>query len=69
MSLILNVWNFELPRSPSLLSAFNIYNDTSSNPRIFYGDEKQNQELLLRHKIMPVSVDPRYERSLWSKMA
>ena len=61
VSLILNVWNFELPRSPSLLSAFNIYNDTNSNPRIFYGDEKQNQELLLRHKIMPVSVDPRYE--------
>lgn len=61
VSLALNVWNFELPRSPSLLSAFNISNDTSSNPRVFYGDEKLNQELLLRHKIMPVSVDPRYE--------
>jgi glycosyl hydrolase family 123 len=62
VSVTVNVWNFELPHRPSLLSAFNIYNDTSSNPRVFYGDEKQNQELLLRHKIMPVSVDPRYER-------
>jgi Domain of unknown function (DUF4091) len=62
VSVTVNVWNFELPLRPSLLSAFNIYNDTSSNPRGFYGDEKQNQELLLRHKIMPVSVDPRYER-------
>ena len=62
VSVILNVWNFELPRRPSLLSAFNIYNDTISNPRVFYGDEKQNQEMLLRHKLMPVSVDPRYER-------
>lgn len=61
VSLALNVWNFELPPSPSLLSAFNISNDTSSNPRVFYGDEKLNQELLLRHKIMPVSVDPRFE--------
>ena len=62
VSVIVNVWNFDLPLRPSLLSAFNIYNDTSSNPRIFYADEKQNQEMLLRHKIMPVSVDPRYER-------
>lgn len=61
VSVTVNVWNFELPRTPSLLSAFNISNDTNSNPRVFYGDEKQNQELLLRHKIMPVSVDPRYE--------
>lgn len=62
VSFILNVWNFELPLRPSLLSAFNISNDTNSSPRVFYGDEKQNQELLLRHKIMPVDVDPRYER-------
>jgi Glycoside hydrolase 123, catalytic domain/Glycoside hydrolase 123 N-terminal domain len=62
VSLIVNVWNFELPRHPSLLSAFNVSNDANSNPKIFYGDEKQNQELLLRHKIMPVFVDPRYER-------
>jgi hypothetical protein len=62
VSVIVNVWNFELPLRPSLLSAFNVSNDTSSNPRIFYGDEKQNQEVLLRHKIMPVFVDPRYER-------
>ena len=61
-SVVVNVWNFELPIRPSLLSAFNVYNDTSSNPRIFYADEKQNQEMLLRHKIMPVDVDPRYER-------
>jgi Domain of unknown function (DUF4091) len=62
VSVTVNVWNFELPLRPSLLSAFNIYNDTNSNPRVFYGDEKQNQELLLRHKIMPVEVDPRYEK-------
>ena len=63
----LNVWNFELPLRPSLLSAFNVSNDTNSNPRVFYGDEKENQELLLRHKIMPVSVDPRYEREFAQK--
>jgi hypothetical protein len=62
VSVIVNVWNFALPLRPSLLSAFNVSNDASSNPRVFYGDEKQNQEMLLRHKIMPVSVDPRYER-------
>ena len=62
VSVTVNVWNFELPVRPTLLSAFNVSNDTNSNPRIFYGDEKQNQELLLRHKIMPVEVDPRYEK-------
>jgi hypothetical protein len=62
VSVVVNVWNFELPLHPSLLSAFNVSNDSSSNPHVFYGDEKQNQELLLRHKIMPVYVDPRYER-------
>ena len=62
VSVVVNVWNFELPLRPSLLSAFNIYNDTSKNPRIFYADEKQNQEMLLRHKVMPVFVDPKYER-------
>jgi hypothetical protein len=62
VSVTLNVWNFQLPLRPSLLSAFNIYNDTSSTPRIFYGDQKPNQELLLQHKIMPVSVDPQYEK-------
>jgi Domain of unknown function (DUF4091) len=62
VSVIVNVWNFALPLRPSLLSAFNVSNDASSKPRVFYGDEKQNQEMLLRHEIMPVSVDPRYER-------
>ena len=62
VSVVLNVWNFELPLRPSLLSAFNVYNQTSIDPKIFYADEKQNQELLLRHKIMPVEVDPKYER-------
>jgi hypothetical protein len=62
VSVVVNVWNFELPLHPSLLSAFNVSNDSSSNPHVFYGDEKQNQEMLLRHKIMPVYVDPRYER-------
>jgi hypothetical protein len=64
VSVTLNVWNFELPLRPSLLSAFNIYNDTNSTPRIFYGDQKANQELLLQHKIMPVSVDPKDEKQL-----
>ena len=62
VSVIVNVWNFELPLRPSLLSAFNTYNDTSSNQRVFYADEHQNLEVLLRHRIMPISVDPRYER-------
>lgn len=62
VSVVVSVWNFELPLRPSLFSAFNVSNDTSGNPRVFYGDEKQNQEMLLRHKIMPVFVDPKYER-------
>jgi hypothetical protein len=60
--LALNVWNFELPVRPSLLSVFGIYNDTNSNPHIFYADMKANQRLLLEHKLMPVSVDPTAER-------
>ena len=67
VSVTLNVWDFDLPLRPSLLSAFNISNDTNSNPRVFYGDQKQNQELLLRHKIMPVDVDPRYEREFMQR--
>jgi glycosyl hydrolase family 123 len=67
VSVTLNVWNFELPLRPSLLSAFNIYNDTNSTPRVFYGDQKPNQELLLQHKIMPVSVDPQYEKQFMQK--
>jgi len=47
VSVIVNVWNFELPLRPSLPSAFNIYNDTSSNQRVFYADEHQNQDCLL----------------------
>lgn len=64
LSVTVNVWNFELPLRPSLLSAFNISNDLSSNPRVFYGDEKQNEAMLLRHKIMPVDANPQYERQL-----
>jgi hypothetical protein len=60
-SIVLNVWNFELPVRPSLLSAFTIYNQTSGS-KIFYADQKENQELLLRHKIMPVTVDPKLEK-------
>lgn len=60
-SVVLNVWSFELPVRPSLLSAFTIYNQTS-DPKIFYADQKENQELLLRHKIMPVTVDPNLEK-------
>jgi hypothetical protein len=61
-SIVLNVWNFELPVRPSLLSAFTLYNQTSSDPKIVYADQKANQELLLRHKIMPVTVDPKFEK-------
>jgi hypothetical protein len=61
-SVVLNVWNFELPVRPSLLSAFTVYNQTSSDPKMFYADQKENQELLLRNKIMPVTVDPKFER-------
>ena len=42
--IVLNVWNFELPVRPSLLSAFTLYNQTSSDPKIFYADRKENQE-------------------------
>jgi glycosyl hydrolase family 123 len=59
---VVNVWNFELPLSPSLRSVFGIYNDTTSNPHIYYADMKANQRLLLEHKLMPVSVDPAAER-------
>lgn len=61
-SVVLNVWDFELPLRPSLLSAFGIANDTSTRPPNFYGDVKANQRLLLEHKLMPVSVDPAAER-------
>jgi glycosyl hydrolase family 123 len=57
-----NVWNFGLPLSPSLHSVFGIYNDTASNPHVYYADLKANQRLLLEHKLMPVSVDPAAER-------
>src|ERR1700676_596526 len=57
-----NVWNFELPARPSLLSVFGIYNQTNSDPHIYYADMKANQRLLLEHKLMPVSVDPGAER-------
>jgi len=62
VSVVLNVWNFELPVRPSLLSAFTIYNQTNGDAKIFYADQKANQELLLRNKIMPVTVDPKFER-------
>lgn len=61
-SVVVNVWNFELPLRPSLLSAFGIYNDTNSSPQVFYADNKANQRLLLEHKLMPVAVDPAAER-------
>lgn len=63
----LNVWNFELPLRPSLRSSFAIYNDTSSSPRVFYGDSVANQRLLLEHKLMPVYIDPSAEREFLDK--
>jgi hypothetical protein len=61
VSVIFNVWNFELPLRPSLHTAFAIYN-TAEKPRIFYGDSVANQRLLLEHKLMPAFVDPAAER-------
>ena len=58
----LYVWNFELPLRPSLQTAFPIYNDNISRPPIDYAGVKANQEMLLRHKIMPVPVNPSDER-------
>ncbi len=59
---LVNVWNFGLPLSPSLRSAFGMYNDTTSNPHVYYADLQANQRLLLEHKLMPVAVDPAAER-------
>ncbi|MBZ5644117.1 MAG: DUF4091 domain-containing protein [Acidobacteriia bacterium] len=58
----LHVWNFELPMRPSLHSAFWIFNDAADNPPVLYADRAENQQLLLEHKIMPLSADPANER-------
>lgn len=58
-----HVWNFELPVKPSLHSAFTIYNDTVSQPPVFYANQRANQEMLLRHKVMPVPVNHESERA------
>jgi hypothetical protein len=65
---VVNVWNFALPLSPSLHSAFGMYNDTTKNPHIYYGDLKANQRLLLEHKLMPVAVDPAAEREFIDRL-
>jgi hypothetical protein len=53
----LHVWNFELPLRPSFRSAFWIFNDAASKPPVSYADRAENQQLLLEHKIMPLTVD------------
>jgi hypothetical protein len=63
-----HVWNFELPLRPSLQSAFTIYNDTISQPPIFHASLRANQETLLRHKLMPVPVNPEHEREYIDKL-
>lgn len=62
VSILMHVWNFELPLKPSLQTAFTIYNDRISQPPVFYAVQKANQEMLLRHKIMPVPVNHEDER-------
>ena len=62
IQITLHVWNFELPLRPSLQSAFWIFNDSQSNPRVSYADQSMNQQLLLEHKIMPLAVNAASER-------
>ncbi len=50
----LNVWNFELPLKPSLNSAFEFWNMKSKSAQIE----------LLKHKLMPRTVNPEYQREL-----
>ena len=68
VQIVLHVWNFELPSRPSLQSAFGIYNDTESERKIFYADDPANQELLLRHRLMPTFVTPAYERAFIDRL-
>ncbi len=67
VSILVLVWNFELPLKPSLQTAFTIYNDTLSQPPVFYANQRANQEVLLRHRIMPVPVNHGDEREFIDK--
>ena len=58
----LHVWNFELPLRPSLQSAFWIFNDAKNRPPVAYADQAKNQQMLLEHKIMPLTVNVENER-------
>ena len=53
----LTVWNFELPLKPSLNSSFSFWEVES----------KIADEELLKHKLMPKDVNPKYERELIDK--
>jgi len=50
------VWNFELPLRPTLKSSFGLHQPNLSDRRI--------HELLLRHRLMPESVNPADAREL-----
>jgi hypothetical protein len=50
----LNVWNFELPLKPSLNSSFQFWEV----------DSKSAKMELVKHKLMPLTVDPKHEREL-----
>jgi hypothetical protein len=65
---ILHVWNFELPLRPSLHSAFWIFDNHVSTPGVDYADQRANQQLLLEHKIMPLSVTPASEREFIDRL-
>lgn len=66
--ILLHVWNFELPVKPSLQSAFSIYNDTTSRPPVYYSGQRANQQMLLRHRIMPIPVNYEDEREFIDKL-
>ncbi len=58
----LHVRNFELPLRPSLRSAFWIFDDRTKAASGAYAHDAANQQLLLEHKIMPLSVEASKER-------
>jgi len=68
LPILVHVWHFELPLKPTLQTAFIIYNDTISKPPIYYAGQGANQEMLLRHRIMPVPVNHEQEREFIDKL-
>jgi hypothetical protein len=66
--ILVHVWNFELPLKPSLQTAFTIFNDTIAQPSVSYSTQRSNQEMLIRHRIMPIPVNPQDEREFIDKL-